>query len=88
MNENFIVLGALLIILINSLALIYYLNKQNAPIRTTVVQTYGIFVLVPLIFALAVMGKISDNTVAAVLGALVGYIFGKSSLSEEWTHTK
>jgi hypothetical protein len=88
MIENITVWGALVIILIDSLALIFYLNKQNAPVRTTVVQMYGILILVPLVFVLSFAGKINDNTTAAILGALVGYVFGKNSLSEEWTQTK
>lgn len=88
MIETIAILGALIIIFINSLALIYYLNKQNAPVRTTVVQMYGLLILIPLVFVLAFTGKVSDNTLAAILGALIGYVFGKTGLSEEWTKTK
>jgi len=83
-TNEIIVLVTLAIILISAIALITYLHKQNAPIRTTVVQTIGIMLFVPLVFLLAFTGKIGENTVSALLGAFVGYVFGKSSLPEEW----
>lgn len=88
MIENIAIIGVLIVILIDSIALIYYLNKQNAPVRTTVVQMYGLLILVPLVFVLAFTGKVGDNTIAAILGALIGYVFGKTGLTEEWTKTK
>lgn len=83
-SNDYIVLLTLAIIFASTLYLVYYLNKQNAPIRTTVVQTVGIMMFVPLIFLLAFTGKISENTVSTLLGAFAGYVFGKASLKEEW----
>lgn len=82
------VLASIAVMFIDSLALIWYLNRQNAPVRTTVVQFLAIVVLLPLVFVLAFTGKVSENTISTLLGSLVGYIFGKTSLTEEWTHTK
>lgn len=85
LNANeIIVLSTLLIIFVDSIYLIYYLNRQNAPVRTTVVQFLGVILFIPLVFLLSFTGKIGDNTVSALLGALVGYLFGKTSLKEEW----
>lgn len=81
---DWIVLGTLLVILIDSLFLFWYLNHQNAPIRTTVVQLVGILLFVPLVFLLSYLNKIDSNTVSVLLGAFVGYVFGKMSLVEEW----
>lgn len=81
---DIIVLGTLVVILVDSLFLFWYLNRQNAPIRTTVVQLMGILLFVPLVFLLSYLNKIDSNTVSVLLGAFVGYVFGKSSLVEEW----
>lgn len=83
-TNDIIVLSTLLIILIDSVFLLYYLNKQNAPVRTTVVQFLGVILFIPLVFLLSYTGKIDDRTVSTLLGALVGYVFGKTSLKEEW----
>ena len=83
-SDGFIVLATLAIILVSTIALLVYLHKQNAPIRTTVVQTIGIMLFVPLLFLLVFTGKIGENTVSTLLGAFVGYVFGKTSLPEEW----
>lgn len=83
-SDGFIVLATLAIILVSTIALLVYLQKQNAPIRTTVVQTIGIMLFVPLLFLLVFTGKIGENTVSTLLGAFVGYVFGKASLPEEW----
>jgi Na+/phosphate symporter len=76
----------LLIIGGDSIYLIYYLNKQNAPIRTTVVQLIGVLLFVPLVFLLAFWDKIESQVTATVLGAFVGYIFNIISLKEEWNN--
>lgn len=83
-TNDIIVLSTLLIILIDSVFLLYYLNRQNAPVRTTVVQFLGVILFIPLVFLLSYTGKIDDRTVSTLLGALVGYVFGKTSLKEEW----
>ena len=83
-SNEVIVIITLAIILICAIALFVYLHKQNAPIRTTVVQMIGIMLFVPLVFLLAFTGKIGENTVSTLLGAFVGYVFGKASLPEEW----
>jgi hypothetical protein len=81
---DIIVLGTLGVILVDSLFLFWYLNRQSAPIRTTVVQLMGTLLFVPLVFLLSYLNKIDSNTVSVLLGAFVGYVFGKSSLVEEW----
>lgn len=83
-SDGFIVLATLAIILVSTMALLVYLHKQNAPVRTTIVQTLGIMLFVPLLFLLVFTGKIGENTVSTLLGAFVGYVFGKASLPEEW----
>lgn len=85
---DWMVLGTLAVILIDSLFLFWYLNRQNAPIRTTVVQLMGVFLFVPLVFLLSYLNKIDSNTVSVLLGAFVGYVFGKSSLVQEWVGYK
>lgn len=82
--NDFIVILTLLIIFIITIYLIYYLNKQNAPVRTTVLQTVGVMMFVPLVFLLAFTGKIGENTISTLLGAFAGYVFGKVSLDKEW----
>lgn len=83
-GEQIIVILTLLVIFAETTYLVYYLNRQNAPVRTTVVHLVGIFLFVPLVFLLAFLGKIGENTVSTLLGAFAGYIFGKISLKEEW----
>ncbi len=83
-SNDIIVLATLVIILSSTIGLFVYLHKQNAPIRTTVVQTIGLMLFVPLVFLLAFTGRIGENTVSTLLGAFVGYVFGKVSLPEEW----
>jgi len=68
----------------DSIYLIYYLNKQNAPIRTTVVQLVGVLLLVPLVFILALWDKVESQVVATILGAFVGYVFSGVPLKEGW----
>ncbi|HCM45742.1 MAG: hypothetical protein UV52_C0021G0002 [Parcubacteria group bacterium GW2011_GWD1_42_9] len=79
-----ITIVTLLIIGCDSIYLLYYLNRQNAPIRTTVVQLLGVLLLVPLVFLLALWDKIESQVVATVLGAFVGYVFSRIPLKEEW----
>lgn len=83
-SNEVIVIATLAIIMASIIGLFVYLHKQNAPVRTTIVQTIGIMLFVPLLFLLAFTGKISENTVSTLLGAFVGYVFGKASLPEEW----
>jgi len=83
-DNNYIVLTTLAIILISTIALLIYLHKQNAPVRTTIVQIIAIILFVPLVFVLAFTGKVGENTLSTLLGAFVGYVFGKTSLPEEW----
>ena len=72
------------IIVFDSGYLIWYLNRQNAPVRTNVVKMIGVILLVPLIFLLSLWDKIESQTVATILGAFVGYVFGHMSIKEEW----
>ena len=44
----------------------------------------GVILLVPLIFLLSLWDKIESQTVATILGAFVGYVFGHMSIKEEW----
>lgn len=82
--EDIITLVTLGIILIIVCYLIYYLNKQNAPLRTTVVQFIGIVLFVPLVFLLAFLNKIDQDVLATLMGAFAGYVFGKSAHQGEW----
>lgn len=88
MSNEVIILSVLGFIAIETVALIIYLHKQNAPVRTTVIQWVGIALFIPFVFLLAYLGKISENVVSTLLGAFVGYVFGKTGLTEEWSHTK
>lgn len=81
----YITLGS---VVLNSVLLIFYLNKQNALVRTTVVQYFAIATIIPFIVTLATLNRIGENTIATILGAVVGYIFGKTGLTQEWTETK
>lgn len=81
-----ITITLLLIIGSDSIYLIYYLNKQNAPIRTTIIQLIGVLLFVPLVFLLAFWDKIESQVVATVLGAFIGYVFGIIPLKEEWNN--
>ncbi len=82
--ENIITLVTLGIILIIVCYLIYYLNRQNAPIRTTVVQFIGIVLFVPLVFLLAFLNRIDQDVLATLMGTFAGYVFGKSAHKGEW----
>lgn len=85
MNQNLIIiLTAFGLILSFSLILIWYLNKQNAPVRTTVVQLASSVNFLLIMFLLAYLNKIDGQTVATLLGAYVGYVFGKISAKGEW----
>jgi len=79
-----ITLLTLSIIAADSIYLICYLNKQNAPIRTTVVQALGVLLLVPLVFLLSFWDKLESQVVATILGAFIGYVFSRIPLKEEW----
>lgn len=86
MNQDLIVILVTLgIILIFSLVLIGYLNKQNAPIRTTALQLGGSTTFLLIAFMLAYLDKIDAQTIATLLGAYVGYVFGKISSKGEWS---
>jgi hypothetical protein len=76
--------ATLAIIAVLNLATIVYLHKQNAPVRTTVVQFWGITMFIPFVFLLAIWAKIDSEVVATLLGAFAGYLFGMKSLAEEW----
>jgi len=80
-------LATLVVILATMVLLFLYLKKQNAPMRTTVVQFCGVIIFVPFVFLLAIWDKIDTNTVATLLGTAVGYLFGIKSLKEEWGGT-
>ena len=73
-----------MLILVFSSVLIWYLNKQNAPVRTTVVQLASSTNFLLIVFLLAFLEKIEGQTVATLLGAYVGYVFGKISAKGEW----
>lgn len=88
MQETILIGITLIFILLESLILVDYLNKQNAPVRTTVLQWIGVAIFTPFVFLLAYLGKIDSNVTSTLLGAFAGYLFGKVGLSEEWTHTK
>lgn len=83
-SKFIITIITLVIIGADSLYLLWYLNRQNAPVRTTVVQALGVLLLVPLVFLLAFWDKIESQTVATVLGAFIGYVFSRIPLKEEW----
>lgn len=84
-DYDIIIISATLgIILILSLYLIHYLNRQNAPIRTTVIQFIGVILFVPLIFLLAFLNKIDQDVLSTLMGAFAGYVFGKSANKGEW----
>ncbi len=87
-QDLIIILSVLVFMLIETIALILYLNKQNAPVRTTVIQWVSVTLFIPIVFLLSYFGKINENTVATLLGAFAGYVLGKTGLTEEWTHTK
>lgn len=84
MNQQLIILVTLGIILIFSLILVWYLNKQNAPVRTTVLQLAGSTTFLLIVFLLSYLDKLENQTLATLLGAYVGYVFGKISSKEEW----
>lgn len=83
-QESLIIAITLGIILIFSLILIRYLDKQNAPVRTTVLQLAGSTTFLLITFLLAYLNKIDGQTTATLLGAYVGYVFGKASSKGEW----
>lgn len=87
-SNDLIILCILIFILLETIALIIYLKMEHAPIRTNVVQWTGIVLFIPFVFLLAYIGKIDGNTVSTLLGAFAGYVFGKTSLTEEWTESK
>ena len=85
MNQEFLVILITLgIVLAFSLILIWYLNKQNAPVRTTVLQLAGSTTFLLITFLLAYLNRIDGQTTATLLGAYVGYVFGKVSSKGEW----
>ena len=85
MNGQLVVI-VLTLVIIAAIAvyLIHYLNKQNAPIRTTVVQLLTLLLIVPLVFLLAYLDKIDSHSISVILGAIIGYVFSKVPLKEEW----
>lgn len=83
-NNVLLIIFILALIILLYFGLIYYLLKQNAPIRTTVIQWVGILIFIPFVFLLSYFNKVSDTTIATLLGAFIGYLFGKTGLTEEW----
>lgn len=75
------IVGTMFII---SMAFIWVLHRQNAPIRTTVVQFIAVVWFIGSVLILSLLQKIDASTVSTLLGAFVGYLFGKVSLREEW----
>jgi len=85
MSHDFLVIIVTLgIVLVFSLFLVWYLNKQNAPVRTTVLQLAGSTTFLLIVFLLSYLNRIDGETVATLLGAYVGYVFGKISSKGEW----
>lgn len=83
-KELIVILFTLIEILIFSLILIQYLVKQNAPVRTTVVQLSSSVIFLLIVFLLAYLNKINAGPISTLLGAYVGYVFGKASAKGEW----
>lgn len=84
---NMIVFVSLLWVAGLVIALVYlikYLDNQNAPMRTTVVQLFTVILILPLIFILAYLDKIGSEAIAAILGAIIGYLLGKIPVRGEW----
>jgi len=86
--DSILVVAILVFIFLETGTLVFYLNKQNAPVRTTVLQWVGVAIFIPFVFLLSYLGKIDSSVTSTLLGGFAGYVFGKVGLSEEWTHTK
>ena len=82
--RDFIAMAAIILAGIGIVSLFWYLNKQNAPIRTTVVHLMAVTLFVPGVFALALMEKIDSSTVSTLLGGFAGYLFAQVPLKAEW----
>lgn len=82
--NDLIIIAVLFLILVFSLMLVFYLHKQNAPLRTSVMQFGSSIVFLLIVFLLAYINKIGDQTLATLLGAYVGYVFGKVASKGEW----
>lgn len=87
-TDSIVIITTLIFVFLETLVLVWYLNEQNAPVRTTVLQWVSVAVFVPFVFLLAYLGKIDSNVTSTLLGGFAGYIFGKVGLSEEWTNPK
>jgi hypothetical protein len=79
-----LILFTLMLIFMFFLILIKYLDKQKAPIRTTVLQLASSISFLLIVFLLAYLNKISSQTISTLLGAYAGYIFGKVTNKFEW----
>lgn len=83
-----IIISVLVFVFLETGILVLYLNKQNAPVRTTVLQWIALAIFIPFIFLLSYLDKIDSNVTSTLLGGFAGYVFGKVGLSEEWTNTR
>ena len=61
------------------MALKYTPIEDRADVAKVVIPLVTIGVIVAAVYALAVVGRMGENSVAALFGALAGYVLGKAS---------